>query len=388
MVHQEITDLFQGASLAPQPLVKLDDFGSDQAQVWMKQEWLDPESNDPLRSIKRKPSRLLFQDVLEKRYMDGDMLLISATSGNFGIEVGLMAGAKGLPFIAIVPAAVPEYNLRVLQTLGINTVKTEEQETCPREFTVFFARAYSHEFHHRLVNIEQYYSFLNPVSHCLTTGKEIFEGLDQVDAVVASVGSCGTISGILQYIIATDKKTKVIGVQPVVQQGVPGTHIIKGDCRWSPENFSPLLLPGGQIVVADNVDAYAFTAKLWEQGIPAGPSTGMALAQAYKMIEAGEIGNIVILSPDNNFKYGDLIVERLTTLKKEITERYPELKLSSVIEDYMKHFRKQAGLEWTLERVRECYPAKFEGKIFHVKDIEDIVTGQINIPAQTPTLCE
>lgn len=377
MFSKKTEEILCTARLTPIPLTLLEGLSTGPARIWIKKEWTDPDGHDPLRSIKRKPACLLFADILEKRYIDRSKFVMSATSGNFGIELGLLTSAEGYPFFGVVPAVVPEYNLKILLALGINVIKTKEQETCPREFTVFFARGYADEFHHRIVNVEQYYSWLNPLAHSLTTAREVYEGpVDPVNGIVLSVGSCGTISGIRQHLMVTGRSTALVGVQPALHHGVPGTHIIKGDCKWSPENYSPAVLHEDCIHEADGVDAYAFTAKLWEMGVPAGPSTGMAMAQAYRMISNGMTGNIVVISPDSNFKYADLISERLTNLKEGIIARYPELELDETIEAYIRHLTQAAGLEYMLSRVRDCYPATAEGRVFGVEDIDDIVTGR------------
>lgn len=381
MFSTKTQDLLRAAGLSPLPIVELEAFRTESARIWLKREWDDPEGSDPLRSIKRKPACLLTGDVLEKAYVGPGKIVISATSGNLGIEIGLLAAMVEFPFFAVVPAATPDYNLKIMLELGINIIRTTEMETCPREFTVFFVRGYAHEFYHRLVNVEQYYSWLNPLAHCATTARELFEGFDaNVDYVVASVGSCGTICGIRQYTIASGKQAKLVGVQPAVGHGVPGTHVIKGDCKWSPENYSPVVLTGDSIQTVDNADSFAFTAKLWQTGVPAGPSTGMALAQAYRMVREGATGNLVIISPDNNFKYGDLIPEKLKDTKEEISARYPELELDDVIDDYVSHMSGSYSLEWTLEQVRKHYPVTFRGRMFEPKDIDDVVLGTYEAP--------
>lgn len=377
MLGMKAAEVLCAAGLEPEPLIRLDELSSGSACIWLKKEWTDPEGDDPLRSIKRKPACLLWNDVLAKRYADPNKVLLSATSGNFGVEIGLLAAEAGLTFFAVVPGSIPEYNLRVLTALGINVIRTTEQETCPREYTVFFARGYAHEYHHRLVNLEQYQSWLNPLAHSLTTGPEILDGLDgQVDHVVLSVGSCGTICGIAQRMLLERREVDVVGVQPVPGHGVPGTHLIKGECKWSPENYSPVVVRESAIEEADSVDAYAFTTKLWELGLPAGPSTGMALSRAYRMARQGARGNIVVVSPDNDFKYADLLTERLERYGDEILARYPELGLDRAIDDHLEELRGRGGLDGLLAAVRSAYPSEREGRLFEVSDIEDIVTGR------------
>jgi hypothetical protein len=108
-------------------------------------------------------------------------------------------------------------------------------------------------------------------------------------------------------------------------------------------------------------------------GIPAGPSTGMALARTYHLIQDGRMGHIVVISPDNNFKYGDLISENLINHKDDIIKRYPELELEKTISRYVDFLKNTRDEKWMLERVGECYPVETEGKLFKVGDIENIV---------------
>lgn len=364
------------------PMVKVQSLSDKHVTVWLKKEWEEPSSNDPLRTIKRKPAYFLFYEELERAKLSQvnlreNGILISATSGNLGIEVGLRAMYEGYKFICVVPSSIPEYNLEVMLGLGIDVIQTGEQKTCPREQTVFLVRQYVTEEPNCLyVNIDQYYKFLNPASQIIT-GKEIFRELKKVDVIICAVGSCGTISGIKQYIWANDYETKVIGVQPVADQGIPGAHIVKGDCKWSPENYSAMI-SGKEIYDADWVDSFAFTGLLWGEGINAGPSTGMALSHAYKMIRKGARGTIVVISPDNNFKYEDFLLERLIQTKAEILERYSELRLKKTIENYTRYLRKN-GINWIEERIKESYCPNKRGKMFHVKYLEEIGLGRMSL---------
>ena len=347
------------------------------ARVWLKIEWNDPAGDDPLRSIKRKPAWFVFHDALQKEYLAPNKIIISATSGNLGIELALLAKQHDIPFYCVVPGAILPEGIQVLQEVGAHVIRTTEQEVCPREFTVFFTRGYAHEFHHRLVNLDQFFSWLNPVAHSLTTAKETFEnGHIEVDTVITCLGSCGTVGGFLQYVSLRNLDVQVLGAQPAKHQGIPGTHVIKGDCDWSPENYSPVMLPDANIVTVDNVDSFAFTVKLWQGGIPAGPSTGMALSLAYNKIRSGLRGNIVAISADNNLKYPELLIAELTRHKTEILSRYPELELAEPIETYLE----EAQTAVTENRMSKCIQQQYSidspGTTFEVQDIEDIVEGR------------
>lgn len=372
-----VKELIASPRLSPLPLRNVTWMNNGSTKVWLKIDWNDPNGPDPLRSIKRKPATFIFQDALQKEYITPNKILISATSGNIGVELALLAAQHDIPFYCVAPGGILPEGIRVLQEVGANVIKTTEQEVCPREFTVFFTRGYSHEFHHRLVNLDQFFSWLNPLAHCYTTAAEIFENGDiDVDAVVTCLGSCGTIGGILQYIEMKKSGVQVFGAQPEKNQGVPGTHVIKGDCAWSPENYSPILLPGSNISTVDNVDSFAFAVKLWQEGIPAGPSTGMALSLAYNKIRSGLGGNIIVISADNNLKYSGLMISELTKHKDEILKRYPELDLADPIENYMKEAEDAINSERMSQSIKRHYQVDKTGSQFEVQDIEEIIIGR------------
>jgi hypothetical protein len=239
---------------------------------------------------------------------------------------------------------------------------------------VFYVRGYAHEFHHRLVNLEQFSSWLNPLVHSVATAPEIFSGeFGEVDAICCCLGSCGTIGGLLTYIANTGGATQVWGAQPEVSHQVPGTHVIRGECLWNPENFSPMVLGEDRICTVEFVDSMAYTVKLWEKGIPAGPSSGMALALAGKKIRDGLRGNIVVLSADNNFKYPQLLFDELTKHRDEILKRRPELQLEQALSAYLSELEKKLDGGGLYDRISRAYAVKQPGEIREAWDIEEIV---------------
>jgi cysteine synthase len=352
--------------------IRLDWFGPEGTTVWLKTEWTDPDGPDPLRSLKRKPAYYIFHDAVQKQYATPDKLLLVASSGNLGVELALLANQHRLPLYCVAPGEIIDEGLDVLKATGAHVLTTSDNEVCPREFTVFFARGYAHEFHHRLVNLEQFYSWLNPLVHSVTTAPEIFDGdFGKVDAVCCCVGSCGTLGGILTYLATTGYQAQVWSAQPEVSQQVPGTHVIRGSCRWAPENFSPVVFPEERVCTVEFVDSMAYTVKLWEQGIPAGPSSGMALALAAEKIRDGLRGNIVVLSADNNFKYPQLLFDEFTKHRGAILERHSDLE--QPLQKYLDELRQAIEAGGLDARIARAYSVPAPGTIRDALEIEDIV---------------
>lgn len=372
--NERTEGLIDRAGLAPLPAIEVAQLATDKARIWIKPEWDDPYGPDPLRTIKRAPACLLAADILEKRCVAPGRIVITATTGNLGIEIGLIATREGFPLLAVVPEDIPVQNLEVLLELGVDVIQIDDGATCPSESAALRTRAFATDFRDRLVNVDQYSSWINPLAHAEITAREVFDGFDrQIDHLITPIGSCGTVCGFQQYLRATARDTALVGVQPEAGRAIPGTHVVAGDGGWPPENYSPIVIPRESIFTVDRVEAYAFTAKLWACGVPAGPSTGLALAQAWKMVRGGAEGNLVVISPDSNFKYGDVILDSLREFKADIVTRLPELELDEAIDAYLEEMSQAYGLGQTLQRVHQCYPVDHRGRLFDPQDIHDVV---------------
>lgn len=389
----KLDEILKDEGLLPIPMRKVKSLSNKNVEVWLDIHWNEPKnSGDPLRSIKEYPALLMFYEEIERaKHFRRDLkkdIFISATSGNFGIRFGLRAMSKGYKFVAVVPSSVPEYNLKIMTGLGIDVIQTEEEKTCPRDKTVFLVRQYAEDMP-LFNNIDQYVHPLNLRSQTLITAKKIFANREnfregKVDYIICPVGTGGTMSGIQQYVKDNDFKTEVIGVQPAPEQGVPGAYrVIGGDCKWSPEAFS-FLSSGGAIYDADWVDSYALTTLLYGEEINAGPSTGMALSKAYKMIREEAKGTIVVISADSNLIYPDLLVERLEQTEEGILKRYPKLGLKKTIAMYIDYLKEKAGMEWIERRIKESYSPTKVGQIFPAWQIEEIGLG--NIPLKVGSI--
>ena len=167
----------------------------------------------------------------------------------------------------------------------------------------------------------------NPAVHEQTTGKEIWNDTDgRVDAIVAGVGTGGTITGVTRYIRGRNRDFRAIAVEPVdspvISGGKPGPHKIQGiGAGFIPKNLDISLL--GAVETVSNDEAFAWARRLArEEGILGGISTGANVAAAVRM--AGR--------PENRGKV-------LVTIAASFGERYLSTPLYQIEERTVGAFR-------------------------------------------------
>ncbi len=341
---------------------------SSKITILVKMEYPENFTIDPLRTIKRKPATILLTDLMEKGYIRPGKTLISASSGNFLRELALKALDLNLDLkiIGITPPIIPKENLEILKTLGVNIVHiSKEYDLCPRETTVFFTRALAEKNRLQFVNIDQYYSWQNILSHLFMTWKEIKE-LGDIDYLCIPLGSTGTFMGVCLGSKLEKSKTKIIGVQPTKTHHIPGVHYIVGECEWNPEIYSPIV--SYNIATVDDIDAYSGLIKLWEYGIYSGPSTSMVFNYALKLAKEIKEGRILIISADSVFAYQNYILEYLRNIKADIIKRY--FNFEDSLEKYIEWLKRQPSIEERLNLIKRIYkPKGDEGKIYEISDI-------------------
>lgn len=389
-------EIMKQEGISPNYLEKVPSLSNKYVDVWLSIHWSEPDSNDPLQSIKDYPATLMFYEQLERAKRFGidlkNYIFFSAGSGNFATKHGFLAMSRGLKFVPLVPYSVPKVNLEILMKLGMDVIQTAEAKTCPRLETVGLIRQWEVDYLTRVVNNDQYRDSNNPRSQGLVTAKNIFAEMKRLkqkipDYIICELGTGGTFMALYDFVKHNGYETNIVGVQPAKDQGVPGAYRVLGkDCEWTPEVLSLALIGDDiseKIKDVDWVGSYGMTALAFGDKIYAGPSTGMGLAMAheliYKEIAKGDKLDIVVISPDNTFKYPDDIVNKLNLVEEEIIQRYPEFGLENKIIDIKEYLTKKANKNWVFKRVQECYSPTREGKVYSGKDIQEIIEGRIPI---------
>jgi len=244
---------------------------ADQATVFAKCEFFQP-----LNSVKDRIGVAMIEAGERDGKLKSNTHVIEPTSGNTGIALAFVCAAKGYRLTLTMPESMSVERRALLRGLGANLVLTPAAEGMKGAI----ARA------HELVQQDpdgwmpqQFENPANPAIHEATTGPEIWEDSGHnIDAIVAGVGTGGTISGAGRFLKKVNPNFKVIAVEPkhspVISGGQPGRHRIQGiGAGFVPKNLDTSIID--EVITVDDEDAFAWGRRLAkEEGIMAGISSG------------------------------------------------------------------------------------------------------------------
>ncbi|MFM8173977.1 MAG: cysteine synthase A [Pirellulaceae bacterium] len=244
---------------------------ADHATVFAKCEFFNP-----LNSVKDRIGKAMIQDAERSGKLTAKTHIIEPTSGNTGIALAFVCAAKGYRLTLTMPESMSEERRTLLRALGAQLVLT------PAADGMRGAIAKANELVEQDPDgwmPQQFENPANPSVHEQTTGPEIWNDTKgQIDAIVAGVGTGGTITGVARYIKKLNPNFKAIAVEPknspVISGGSAGRHRIQGiGAGFVPKNLDTSLLDD-VIQVEDDI-AFAWGRRLaQEEGIMAGISSG------------------------------------------------------------------------------------------------------------------
>lgn len=263
----------------------------DHAEVLLKLEF-----DNPLASVKDRIGLAMIEAAerdgkLRKPGTNGPndrgTRIIEPTSGNTGIALAFVCAAKGYPLTLTMPESMSLERRALLKQMGAELVLTQAD----KGMRGAMARA------QELIDStpdsympQQFENPANPAIHEATTGPEIWNDTKDsggIDAIVAGVGTGGTITGVTRFIRRHNPKFQAIAVEPtlspVISGGQPGLHKIQGvGAGFVPKNLDTTLL--NRVELVTNEEAFAWGKRLAkEEGILGGISTGANVAVAARL---------------------------------------------------------------------------------------------------------
>ena len=255
------------------------------------------EMQQPGNSIKDRIAVYMINAAEKQGKLKPGGRIVEATAGNTGIALALVAGQKGYKLTVVMPDKMSGEKISHLRAMGAEVVLTRSDvEKGHPEYYQDMAAAIAAK-DPGCFYINQFGNMNNPQAHYETTGPEIWEQMDgRVDALVAGVGSGGTISGAGKYLKEKNPELEIIladpagsVLAPLVNEGTmtkAGSWLVEG----IGEDFVPDILDIDIIDQAYSVtDAEAFhTARelLRVEGVLAGSSTGTLFGAALKYCRA------------------------------------------------------------------------------------------------------
>jgi cysteine synthase B len=271
------------------PLVELSRISPPGVRIYAKL-----EGQNPTGSIKDRVALAM----VEAADLEPGAELLEPTSGNTGISLALVAKLRGLKLTCVMPAnATPERRL-VLQLYGAEIVDSPANEGSNGAVRLAQEMAAANP---RYTMLFQYENDWNPRAHYEGTGAEIVRDLPRVDALVAGLGTGGTLMGTGARVREAFPDAVVAAAEPL-----PGDPVM--GLRSLDDGYVPPILDVSKldrkILVSNAESVAAVHALLDREGIFAGVSAGAVIHVARKI--AGELpeGSVVVaVLADGGWKY-------------------------------------------------------------------------------------
>ena len=257
------------------------------------------ESFNPTASVKDRIGVAMIRDAeAAGRIAPDRTVLVEPTSGNTGIALAMVAAARGYRLILIMPDTMSTERRSMLRAYGA------ELELTPGSEGMKGAISRARELADELPNaylLQQFSNSANPAIHAATTAEELWSDTDgRIDALVAGVGTGGTITGCSEVLKQRKPSFQAFAVEPtgspVLSGGTPGPHRIQGiGAGFVPDNYQPSLVD--EVLQVDDAEAMVMGRRLARvEGLLSGVSSGAAMAAALKLGQRPEMeGKLIVV---------------------------------------------------------------------------------------------
>jgi len=295
----------------PSPMVRINRLNkSSEFPLYAKLEWFNP-----FGSVKDRPAWQMLQDLEQRGEVGGIRGMVEPTSGNTGISLAAMARARGYHVRVVVPNKVPLEKKVLLKIAGAD-LDVISDELCPApglgDGSINLAKTHARASSHKYVMPNQYENEQNVEAHLRTTGPEIWKQTEgKITHLFVSLGTCGTVTGASRFLRGKNPKLKVIAVQPTEGHDVPGLRNVAQ--LGVSKLFDASLID--DILEVDFRLSYSRALELCQnEGLLAGPSSGLILEGALEIIMRDKTGFGVMIFPDGIFKYTSNMMKHIPGL--------------------------------------------------------------------------
>ena len=317
-IYESVTELIGGT-----PILNAKNFAKQagaNATLLAKLEYFNPAG-----SVKDRIAKAMIDEAEKSGKLKEGSVIIEPTSGNTGIGLAAIAATKGYKFRVYIQDQVSAERFQVIKAFGAEVIKLSEEpvivETMEKTGGDFIAavaalRDQVLAKEEGIFFVDQLSNPANPAVHESTTGPEIWEDTNgNVDILVASVGTGGTVSGTGKYLKSKNPDLYVVALQPgknslpspenPAPEEIMGVHPFAGVPREMVPEIMDMDIYDERYDV-ETPDAYRVTREVAKtDGILVGTSSGAAIFAATEIAKRPENAgkNIVVILPDTGLRY-------------------------------------------------------------------------------------
>jgi cystathionine beta-synthase len=280
--------------------------------LYAKLEFLNPGG-----SVKDRIGPSMIDDAEARGLLKPGGTIVEATSGNTGVGLALVAAVRGYHVVFVIPDKMSAEKIRLLRAFGARVVVTPSQLPPDHPMSHYsVARRLTKEIPGAYYP-NQYENPENPNAHYRTTAPEIDRDAgDDLGAIVASIGTGGTISGIGRYFKEKRPSVRIVAVDPKGSVLAPyfRTKELVPAVPWKVEGIGEDMVPRtvdfsvlDEFVTIEDHEAFRWARRLArEEGLFVGGSSGAAVAGAVQWLATHPIPDgrkVVVIFPDSGDRY-------------------------------------------------------------------------------------
>jgi cystathionine beta-synthase len=289
------------------PIVRLDRISEDvPGTILAKLEYMNPGG-----SVKDRIGLAMIEAAERDGRLRPGGTIVEPTSGNTGVGLAIAAAIKGYRCIFVMPDKMSQEKIAILRSYGAEVVITPTAVDPDSPESYYSVSSRLAEEIPGGFKPDQYSNPSNPQAHYESTGPEIWEQTDgDLDAVVISVGTGGTITGVGRYFKERGSKALIVGADP---EGSVFTarderdvhpYFVEGIGKDSwPETLDPTVVD--EWVRVSDRDSFLVARRLArDEGVLAGGSSGTTVWAALQVASRlGPEAQVLAMLPDSGRSY-------------------------------------------------------------------------------------